>query len=85
MTSETASLFKDKYYLYKKGRLQYKNNKYFPAAIEIDEAVKTILAAAKENDPAMYREFQQLAGPFRRFSMCMWQNACVNTVRHAMV
>ena len=85
MTSETASLFKDKCYLYKKGRVQYKNNKHFPATIETDEAVKTILAAAKENDPAMYREFQQLAVPFRRFSMRMWQNACINTVRHAMV
>ena len=26
-----------------------------------------------------------LAGPFRRFSTSMWQNACANTVRSAMV
>ena len=25
------------------------------------------------------------AGPFRRFSTCMWQNVHVNTIRHVMV
>ena len=25
------------------------------------------------------------AGSFRRFSICVWQNACINTVRRAMV
>ena len=29
--------------------------------------------------------FWSLAGPFRRFSMHMWQNACANTVRRVMV
>ena len=26
-----------------------------------------------------------VAGPFRRFSMCVWQNTCANSVRRAMV
>ena len=43
--SETASLFEDKCYLCKKGRVQYKNKEYFQ--IENDEAVETLLAAAK--------------------------------------
>ena len=29
--------------------------------------------------------YHHSAGPFRRFSMCVWQNACVNTIRRVMV
>ena len=33
----------------------------------------------------MFLLFPIIAGPFRRFSTCMWQNTYINTVRYVMV
>ena len=69
ITSETESLFNDKCYLCKKGRVQYKNKERFPVTLETDEAVETFLAAVKAKDPAVYRELQQLDLHVRKFKL----------------
>ena len=71
MTSKTASLFKSKCYLSKKGMVQYKNKERFQVTIHTHEGVETFRVAAKAKDPVIYRQLQQLdlyAEEFKRLA-----------------
>ena len=72
ITSETASLFKDKCYLCQRGRAQSKHKERFPVTRDTDEAVETLQQQLKAKD-AMYQEVQQLdlnAKEFKRHEHC---------------